>query len=419
MLYESWCRVARSCSHELALHDIVAGRRWTFAELAAAAEAGGLDPAPVVIPQGPPADFVITLLRAWRLNRTVCALEPGQSLPEIRLPLPRGIVHLKITSGMTGAPRLVAFTASQLWADLENIVSTMGLRPEWPNLGVISMAHSYGFSNLILALLLHGVPLIVVGSALPEPVRLAAATQTDVTLAAVPVLWRTWHEANVIPPNVRLAISAGAALHSELEREVFARHGLKIHNFYGSSECGGIAYDASNTPRQDTACAGAPMRNVELSTSPNGCLEVRSRAVAQAYWPETTADLADGVFRSYDLVEISNGLVYLRGRASDQINVAGRKVSPETIEEALVSHPAVRECVVFGVPSTDENRGESIVACLAAQGVSGEVLKAFLIAKLPAWQVPRAWWFVDTLHPDARGKLSRAECRQRYLERPS
>src|SRR5205085_9914829 len=133
--------------------------------------------------------------------------------------LPSSFVHLKSTSATTGQPRMVAFTAEQLMADAENIVQTMGLCAAWPNLGVISLAHSYGFSNLILPLLLHGIPLILVGSALPEAVRRAAATEGAVTLAAVPALWGKWHEGDAIPPNVRLAISAGAALPLKLEQD--------------------------------------------------------------------------------------------------------------------------------------------------------------------------------------------------------
>ena len=158
----------------------------------------------------------------------------------------------------------MAFTAEQLAADAENIVATMGLRPDWPNLGVISMAHSYGFSNLVLPLLLHGIPLILAPAPLPEIVRRAAETEPAITLAAVPAMWRAWHEADAIPPNVRLAISAGAPLPLNLEQAVFKTRGLKIHNFLGSSECGGIAYDAGETPRTDAACVGAPMRNVNL-----------------------------------------------------------------------------------------------------------------------------------------------------------
>jgi len=57
MLYESWRRVARSRSGDLALHDLAAGRRWTFAELAAAAEAGRAGRAQLVFTQGPAADL--------------------------------------------------------------------------------------------------------------------------------------------------------------------------------------------------------------------------------------------------------------------------------------------------------------------------------------------------------------------------
>ena len=88
-------------------------------------------------------------------------------------------------------------------ADAENIVATMGLRADWPNLGVISMAHSYGFSNLVLPLLLHGIPLILAPAPLPEIIRRAAENEPAITLAAVPAMWRAWHEADAIPPGVR------------------------------------------------------------------------------------------------------------------------------------------------------------------------------------------------------------------------
>jgi long-chain acyl-CoA synthetase len=356
------------------------------------------------------------VLRAWRDQRPVCPLEVDQSRPVLGTGLPDGIVHLKTTSATSGDPRLVAFTASQLIADAENIVGTMGLRPDWPNLGVISLAHSYGFSNLVLPLLLHGIPLILGGAPLPELIRRAASSVPAITLPAVPALWRTWHEAGSLPENIRLAISAGAPLPLELEQTVFKLCGIKIHNFYGSSECGGIAYDAEPRPRTEAACAGAPMRGVNLRVGPNQCLEIRSRAVAETYWPLPASILGGGVFRTSDLAELRLGKVFLRGRAGDLINIAGRKVSPETIEKALLNHPEVRECLVFGVPSADSKRGETIVACVVAgTRVASDTLKQYLQARLPAWQVPRDWWLVESLFTSHRGKISRAEWRQRYL----
>jgi acyl-coenzyme A synthetase/AMP-(fatty) acid ligase len=406
----------------MALRDLATGREWTFGQLAAGAEAGSPPDCGVHCPCGTRAEFVLEVLRAWRCGAIVAPLEEGQPLPVIakdsallarlksEFPL---CAHLKTTSATTGQPRLIAFSGSQLGADAEQIVASMGLRPDWPNLGVISMAHSYGFSNLVLPLLLHGIPLILGQSALPESVSRAGAEAEGLTLPGVPALWRAWHEARVIPATVRLAISAGAPLPVALEQEVFAACGLKIHNFYGSSECGGIAYDGTAAPRAEGAGTGAPMDGVELSCDDEGCLEVRSRAVGLGYWPEADPALADGFFRTNDLAEIKDGWVHLRGRRSDLINVAGRKVAPETIERALLAHDAVRECVVLGLPNPAGAREETIAVCVVQRrAVETEDLRQFLIGVLPAWQVPRHWRILDALPVNGRGKLPRIELRR-------
>jgi len=328
--------------------------------------------------------LVGTLLTAWRENQLACPLETGQSPAEIPLP-PGNCIHLKATSATGGMARFVAFTGAQLMADAENIVVAMGLRPDWPNLGVISLAHSYGFSNLVLPLLLHGIPLRLAPAPLPEIIRRAAENEPGITLPAVPALWRAWHQAHAIPPNVRLAISAGAPLPVHLEQQVFKACGVKIHNFLGSSECGGIAYDPSRTPRNDPTFVGSPMPGVRLSLNDAGCLVVRSRAMAETYWPDKSDYLGDGIFQTSDLAELTGGKVFLRGRAGDQINVAGRKLSPELVERALLAHPQVRECLVFGVPSHAAERTENIVAIIATNATEA-ILKSFLLQTLPAWQ---------------------------------
>jgi long-chain acyl-CoA synthetase len=416
MLYECWRHIARTRGHALALRELATDRQWTFAQLAAQAEAAPAPPGEVVYPQGHSAAFILDLLAAWRAERVVCPLEPDQEPPRFPSP-PAACCHLKMTSATGGSPRAVAFRPEQLAADAENIVATMGLRADWPNLGAISLAHSYGFSNLVLPLLLHGIPLILAPSPLPEAVRRAAGGCSDLTLAGVPALWRAWYEAGAIPPNVRLAISAGAPLPANLEQAVFATTGLKLHNFYGSSECGGIAYDAMGTPRTDDACVGSPMQNVNVALNEDGCLQVRSHAVGETYWPDGDITLAGGCFQTSDLAELRHGRVYLRGRLSDQINVAGRKVSPATIEQALREHRSVNDCLVFGIPSSDADRTDVIVACVATAGPKeSAALKQFLLQKLPGWQVPREWWFVDSLGANTRGKTPRAEWRRKYLQ---
>jgi long-chain acyl-CoA synthetase len=128
--------------------------------------------------------------------------------------------------------------------------------------------------------------------------------------------------------------------------------------------------------------------------------------------------LRDGVYVTSDLAELRDGRVFLRGRVSDVINVAGRKISPETIERLLAAHPSVRDCLVFGVPSADAQRGESIVACVVwRNGANAEELRQFVLARAESWQAPRAFWFVDSLEANERGKLSRAQWRERFQKR--
>jgi acyl-CoA synthetase (AMP-forming)/AMP-acid ligase II len=416
MLYEQWREVAAAHRSERALADLMDGQEWTFAQLADQAE-GGAGENPVCYPSGTGPSFVISVLQAWRRGIPVCPLEPGQPSPDCGK-IPSGIVHVKTTSATTGTARLIVFTADQLMADAGNIVTTMGLRPDWPNLGVISLAHSYGFSNLVLPLLLHGIPLFLLHSPLPEAMRRASQSGSDLTLPAVPALWKAWHEARSVPHNCRLAISAGASLPLPVEEGVFRETAVKIHNFYGASECGGIAYDRSDRPRKDPSLIGTAMDDVSLATMPDKCLQVRSAAVATGYWPSPDPRLGQGVYQTEDLVSLRKGKVYLQGRSGDQINVAGRKLAPQTVEHALQQCPGVEDCLVFGVPSPEAGRSDQIVACLVADSKTDwQVVSRYLQQVLPAWQIPKRWWFVDSLQANQRGKLSRAAWREKYRKR--
>lgn len=417
MLYERWKKVARKNGPRMAVTDVVTGRQWTFSDLddALKTKAGHL-PQSIVYPHGHSVEFILAVLRAWKSNVAACPLESGQPPPDLP-PVPKHFCHLKTTSATTGKPRMIAFTESQLAADIDNLVSTMGLRPDWPNLGVISLAHSYGFSNLVMPLLLYGIPLILTPGPLPEVVRKAAAQFPDLTLPGVPTLWDAWFKAKSIPPNVRLAISAGAPLSATIEQKIFNQTGLKIHNFYGSSECGGIAYDAAGAPRMDDSFVGTPVNNVQVATARNGCLTVAGKAVGETYWPQPEDNLAKGLFITSDLADIKDHKVFLKGRLGDLINVAGRKVAPATIEHILLTHPGVASCLVFGAPGNKTARTEHIVACvvLREQGTLS-ALRTYAMEKLPGWQVPKDWWVTPAISPNTRGKLSRSEWKKRYVE---
>ncbi len=419
-LYERWLETCAARRTAWAVRDFAAGQEWSFGGLAEALGAlSRLEPGSLVVASAADgmAAFVLKTLQAWRDGAVLMPVETAAGIPERPLALQEAVVHVKTTSGSTGGPSRVLFTASQLAADHDQIRETMRLDNGAPNLAVISPAHSYGFSNLVLPLLLGGMPLIAPGNPLPVTLRRVLAEMAEpVTLPAVPVMWRAWHQTGVLAgARVALAITAGAPMPLNLEVEIYEAHGLKVRNFYGASECGGIAFDDREGPRISAEEAGRPMSAVRLSMGEDGCLEVRGAAVALGYEDGGGERLGGGVFRTGDLARLEEGRVFLEGRATDTIHVAGRKVAPQVIEAALLRLPGVRHCVVFGVASEDAARVQEIVACVNAEaGVSQESLQAGLGRELPGWQIPRRWWLTSELRPDVRGKLSRAAWRERY-----
>jgi acetyl-CoA synthetase len=112
-----------------------------------------------------------------------------------------------------------------------------------------------------------------------------------------------------------------------------------------------------------------------------------------------------------------DGCWFLHGRADESMNVAGRKVGPAEVEDALMEHPAVSEAAVIGVP--DEIKGEAIVAfvVLTAPVETAELIAHVATTLGPAFR-PRAIEAVPELPKTQSGKIVRRLMRQQYLGEP-
>ena len=328
---------------------------------------------------------------------------------------------LKITSGTTGAPRGVRFRQTQLLADCQNICQTMGLRPDDLNFGVISFPHSYGFSNLITPLLYQGTSLVCSTDRMPRAVydRLQSCGAT--VFPATPALFQALSSLSDIrrPDRIRLCISAGAPLASEVARQFHRSFGLKIHSFYGSSECGGIAYDRSEDPELPTGFVGTPMNGVQLVKIDDGRIAVHGPNVADGYFPDAEFEVLDGVrFVPGDIIAWSKPGLQLVGRVSDFVNIAGKKVHPSVIEEHLRQLPGVIDAIVFGIPSPTRN--EDLVAyVVTSNAVSRQALESHCREGLSSWQVPREFQIVTELPFNERGKINRLELSRIHRARSS
>lgn len=325
---------------------------------------------------------------------------------------------LKLTSGTTCMPRAIRFRAEHLVADSANICATMGITERDLNFGVIPFSHSYGFSNLITPLLCQGVPLVVSEDRMPRAILNDLARSGATVFPGTPIFFQKLADLQNPPalPALRLCISAGAPLPSAVGEKISARFGLKVHSFYGSSECGGIAYDASDALEYEDGFVGQSMLGVSIDPGGDdpGAITVRSAAVGDGYFPaREEGALGGGRFVPGDLVRRTERGLYLVGRVSDVINIAGRKLNPLEVEARLAELPGVKQVVVFGVPS--ELRGEEAVACVVGDGIeTGDVLR-FCQGRLSAWQMPRDVWIVPEIPTNERGKVSRRMLAENFL----
>ena len=138
------------------------------------------------------------------------------------------------------------------------------------------------------------------------------------------------------------------------------------------------------------------------------------------YWnrPDLTEAMRLGPWvRTGDLaVRDTDGYFWYRGRSDDLIKAGGARIGPTEIEDALMTHPAVAEAAVIGVP--DPARGQAIKAFirvamgLAADTALAEALRQHVRERLGGFKVPHHIAFSGELPLTSSGKVSRATLRQ-------
>lgn len=412
MLRNRWQKTLERCADQPAIYEGAEVLR--FADLAEALER--LPPARgPVLASGKARDIALATLQGWRDEQPVLPVERADGdLPEFG-ELPGEVAHLKLTPGSDGRPRTVRFTARQIAADADRLVEAMGLTPEVPNLATLSLAHSYGYSSVILPLLLHGIPVRTVEVPFPAVVSEAWKPHEAIVVPAVPSMWKAWLRSGILADApIRLAISAGAPLPLDLEVATWEAHALKLHNFYGATECGGISWDATATPRSHPHDLGEPLPGVDVEVDPDGRLRVRSSSVALGYDGSRRDDqLADGTFLTPDIGHLDGGRILLDSSAGGHINVAGRKIGAVRVENILLATGLLPRVRVFAVPSQDPERVDEVAALVPPESDLA-ALRSAASEKLAGWEMPRHW-FTD---PTA-WQLSRSDLRQRFARRPA
>ena len=135
----------------------------------------------------------------------------------------------------------------------------------------------------------------------------------------------------------------------------------------------------------------------------------------ETYWSRFPGMWYHGDWASID----EDGHWFLHGRADESMNIAGRKVGPAEVEDAIMRLPGVAEAAVIGVP--DELKGEAIVAYTVVKPgalVDANAVSSHLVDFLGAVFRPREVILVPELPKTQSGKIVRRLLRQKYLGEP-
>jgi long-chain acyl-CoA synthetase len=305
---------------------------------------------------------------------------------------------IKVTSGTTGNLKPVACAARHLIADGRQVCRAMGIRPADRNLALIPLGHSYGLGNLVMPLLMQGTAVVCAGAVLPHYLLKLIEQHRVTVLPTVPAVLRALAETRgrARPRSLRLVISAGAPLAPEIAQRFHARFGLKIHNFYGASETGGICYDRTGNATLAGRSVGKPLAGVTVRLRRDRRVVVQSRAVAAPRGRFVLADLGEWT---------RHGELRLLGRHGQLANIGGRKVAPAEIERCLRALPGVSDAWVI---VRKDARGRDWLAAAVETRRRREELETELARQLPAWKLPRRYHIAPALPRTDRGKLDTA-----------
>lgn len=204
---------------------------------------------------------------------------------------------------------------------------------------------------------------------------------------------------------------------------------VRLHELYGSTEAGIVTNLRPEDQLRKERCVGQPWFMTELKLIDDDGDEVgfggtgelfsRSPFLMSGYWNDEAGTMActtpDGFVSAGDIARLDDeGYVYIVDRKKDMVISGGVNVYPREVEEILMTHPAVAEAAVVGVPS--EKWGEELKAYVVLRAGSAfepAGLETHCREQLAGFKVPRQIDAVDRLPRNAAGKVLKQELRDR------
>jgi len=347
---------------------------------------------------------------------------------------PNDMAFWLYTSGTTGHPKAAVHLHKDILVVLETYVKNILKITEKDRLFSASkLFFAYGLGNGSYFAFGNGASTIL----MPDKVEPRKVFETihkykPTIFFAVPTLYNAmlqvenWKDYDL--SSIRFCVSAGEPLPPIIYYKWKERYGIDIVDGIGSTEA--LHIYISNIPGNvkpgstGKVVPGYEVKIVdengnEVPPKVVGDLYVKGDSIAMFYWHDyesTRKNMVGAWFRSGDkFYRDEEGYYYYVGRSDDMIKAGGLWVSPIEVEAALLTHPAVLEAAVVGLP--DEVGLTKVVAFVTLKdGYSpskelAEEIRNFLRDKLDHYKIPKEIRFVTEIPKTATGKIQRYKFR--------
>ena len=367
-------------------------------------------------------------------GRTVAGLVSrydGES-PVRHVPDPDDVQAIKFTGGSSGRPKGVMQTYRVWNTCVATMMASYDLDADERHLVAMPMTH--GANTLILPTFAKGGTQVFMGAAKPAAI-LDAFEEYGITALFLPptVVTMLMAEPGIEDrafPTLKHVIVGGDALRPEQVPRATALFNNALESCYGQTEAPQICacmrahewldernWASCGRPTLLTRMAVMDGAGNLVPAGEEGEIVVRGDLVMKGYleMPEKTAEtIVDGWLHTGDIGLLDErGYVFVRDRLGDMVITGGFNVYPNDVEAVLGRHPAVRDCMVFGVP--DAKWGERVEAAVELhEGAMPDDFVAFVKRELDPVKAPKTVHVLETLPRSSVGKVLRREARAMF-----
>jgi 4-coumarate--CoA ligase len=340
---------------------------------------------------------------------------------------PDDIVCLPYSSGTTGISKGVMLTHKNLVANVAQVLSGADISEDEKFIAVLPFFHIYGMQVLMNTGLRAGLTIITMPRFdLEEFLRFHqdyGITRSFVAPPIVVALAKHPMVDNYDLSALRQVFSGAAPLSAELAIECGARIGCDIVQGYGMTELSPVSHLTPPGMFKPGSCGVTapntvtrivdPITQKDLGVDEDGEVCIKGPQVMVGYLGNQAATDAifdqDGWLHTGDIGHIdADGHLFIVDRLKELIKYNGFQVPPAELEALLLTHPAIADAAVVGLP--DESAGEIPVAHVVLRpGVEAtpEEIQEFVAGQVAHYKQIRKVVITDVIPKSASGKILR------------